>query len=229
MNPNIKEEYEKRLQMKANKIKKSGSKGRVNLVVDEEDTSDIQLSDITNLETLNKAVDNIMNTLKTNEQHIRELHEYTQILPEKYYEPGSHLLNRQVAFALKHTDDRLFLSWVMLRSKASDFDYDTIPNLYNIWKFHFNKRPDGVTRRSIMYWAKQDSFDSYEKVKKSTVDYFIEESLFDGADFDYAMILYHMYKKMCNIPWYIPENMVYLMVYTIFDMVYTIFDMVYTM
>ena len=34
---------------------------------------------------------------------------------------------------------------------------------------------------------------------------------------------------MCIIPRYIPENMVYHMVYTIFYMVYTIFDMVYTM
>jgi hypothetical protein len=146
MNENIKEEYTKRLEMKNSKIKKSGSKIKVNLVV-EDDTNDIQLSDIVNLETLKKAVDNIMTTLKTNEQHIRELHEYTQILPEKYYEPGSHLLNRQVAFALKHTDERLFLSWVMLRSKASDFNYDTIPKLCQDWKLHFNKRPDGVTKR----------------------------------------------------------------------------------
>ena len=209
MNPNIKEEYEKRLQMKANKIKKSGSKGRVNLVVDEEDTSDIQLSDITNLETLNKAVDNIMNTLKTNEQHIRELHEYTQILPEKYYEPGSHLLNRQVAFALKHTDERLFLSWVMLRSKALDFDYGTIPNLYQIWKLHFNKRTDGVTKRSIMYWAKQDAFTDYERVKRGTIDHYIEETILEAGDWDYAMVLFHMFKdkyvcgSITNKKWYV--------------------------
>ena len=194
MNPNILEAYNQRKESKGSKIKKSGSKGKINLVLDGQDDTNLQLSDIKNLEMLTKAVDNIMSNLRNNEYFIKEIHDYAQILPAKYYEPGSHLLNRQVAFALKHTDERLFLSWVMLRSKASDFDYETIPNLYNIWKFHFNRRPDGVTRRSIMYWAKQDSFDSYEKVKKSTVDYFIEESLFDGADFDYAMILYHMYK-----------------------------------
>ena len=69
-----------------------------------------------------------MSSLKTNEQFIKETHEYTQILPLKYYEPGSHLLNRQVAFALKRTDERLFLSWVLLRSNASDFDYNSIPD-----------------------------------------------------------------------------------------------------
>lgn len=194
MNPNIKDEYNKRLEMKNHKIKKSGSKNKVNLVMNDDDTSDIQLSDITNLETLTKAVDNIMSNLKTNDQYIRELHEYTQILPEKYYQPGSHVLNRQVAFALKHTDERLFLSWIMLRSKASDFEYDTIPNLYQNWKIHFNKRPEGLTKGSIMYWAKQDAFSEFERIKKGTIDYYIEETLFEAGDWDYAMVLYHMYK-----------------------------------
>ena len=209
INPNIREEYTKRLETKTSKIKKSGSKGKVNLVVEDDDTSDIQLSDITNVETLRKAVDNIMSTLKTNEQHIRELHEYTQILPEKYYEPGSHSLNRQVAFALKHTDERLFLSWVMLRSKASDFDYNTIPSLHQMWRNHFNKRPDGVTKRSIMYWAKQDAFTEYEKVKKGTIDHYIEETIFEAGDWDYAMVLYHMFKdkyvcgSITNKKWYV--------------------------
>jgi len=208
INPNILESYNQRKETKGMKTKKSSSKGKINLVLDEDDDSNIQLSDITNPETLKKAVDNIMNNLRNNEYHLKEIHDYAQILPAKYYEPGSHLLNRQVAFALKHTDERLFLSWVMLRSKASDFDYATIPTLYNTWKYQFNKRPDGVTKRSIMYWAKQDAFEAYEKVKKSTVDYFIEETLFDGADFDYAMILYHMYKdkyvcsSITNRKWY---------------------------
>ena len=208
VNPKIAAEYKKRQESQPGKMKKSGSKGKVNLVLEEEDDSNIQLADITNPEMLKKAVDNIMNSLRINEQHIREIHEYTQILPEKYYRPGSHVLNRQVAFALKHTDERLFLSWIMLRSKASDFDYSTIPSLYQTWKYQFNKRPDGVTKRSIMYWAKQDAYEDYEKVKRTTIDYYIEETIFDAADFDYAMVLYHMFKdkyvcsSITNKKWY---------------------------
>jgi P4 family phage/plasmid primase-like protien len=118
-------------------------------------------------------------------------------------------LNRQVAFALKHTDERLFLSWVMLRTKASDFDFDSIPSLYQIWKNHFHKRPDGVTKRSIMYWAKQDAFTEYEKVKKGTIDHYIEETIFEAGDWDYAMVLFHMYKdkyicsSITNKKWYV--------------------------
>jgi P4 family phage/plasmid primase-like protien len=208
INPKIAAEYKKRQESQPNKMKKSGSKGKVNLVLEEEDDSNIQLGDITNAEMLKKAMDNIINTLRINEQHIREIHDYTQILPEKYYRPGSHVLNRQVAFALKHTDERLFLSWIMLRSKAADFDYATIPSLYQTWKYQFNKRPDGVTKRSIMYWAKQDAYEDYEKVKRTTIDYYIEETIFDAADFDYAMVLYHMFKdkyvcsSITNKKWY---------------------------
>jgi P4 family phage/plasmid primase-like protien len=207
MNPNIIEEYNKRKSEKT-KIKKNISKGKINLIL-EEDDGNIELDDINNMETLNKAVDNIMSSLKINEQYIREIHQYTQILPEKYYEPGSHLLNRQVAFALKHTDERLFLSWVMLRSKASDFSFDTIPKLYKDWKLHFNKKADGVTKRSIMYWAKQDAFQEYEKVKRGTIDHYIEETIFEAGDWDYAMVLYHMFKdkyvcsSITNKKWFV--------------------------
>lgn len=192
INPEILTEYNAR---HSTKITKKKTARKVNLVLGEEEEEDIQISDIKDEETLKKAIDNFLGTLKIKEQYIRETHEYTQILPKKYYEPGSHLLNRMVAFALKHTDERLFLSWVMLRSKASDFDYATIPALLNEWK-HFGKKTDGecVTRRSIMYWAKQDAFTEYEKVKKNTIDYYIDETINDAGDFDFAMVLYHMFK-----------------------------------
>jgi hypothetical protein len=210
INPSVKEEYETRLSAKNNKTKKSGAKTKINLTLtpEEEGETSIQLSDITNFEILKKAVDNIMGSLKITEQYIREIHEYTQILPKQYYEPGSHDKNIQVAFALKHTDERLFLSWVMLRSKASDFDYSTIPSLYSDWKKIHNKQ-DGVTKRSIMYWAKQDAFADYERVKRGTIDHYIEETIFEAGDWDYAMVLYHMFKDkyVCsstiNKTWYV--------------------------
>jgi P4 family phage/plasmid primase-like protien len=133
-------------------------------------------------------------------------------LPAKYYEPGSHLLNRQVAFALKNTDDRLFLSWIMLRSKASDFDYDTIPKLYQDWNRHYKVRRDGITKKSIIYWAKQDAYEDYIKVKQNTVDSFIEDTLTGTNEFDLAMVLYQMFKdkyvcsSLVNKQWYIFKN-----------------------
>ena len=209
INDKIKEGYNKRLESKTNKVKKSGSKGKINLILEEESEGEIELSEITNHEILKKAVDNIMSKLRVNEQYIKETHQYTQILPEKYYQPGSHSINTQVGFALKHTDDRLFLSWIMLRAKASDFDFNDIQHQYKRWKNDFTKRPDGVTRASIMYWAKQDVYEEYDKVKKNTVDQYIEDTIFEAGDWDYAMVLYHLFKdkyvcsSITNKKWYV--------------------------
>jgi len=195
VNPNIAEEYNKRCSVENNnEQKKTAKKATKVRLLTEEDGETIKLSDICDKETLTRAIDKIMNALNSGEYYIRETHVYTQLLPEKYYAPGSHLLNRQVAFALKDTDERLFLSWVMLRSKSSDFDYDTIPDLYNKWKNYFNTKNSGLTRKSIMYWAKQDAYEEFVKAKNSTMSYLVEESLNTLTDWDFAMILYELNK-----------------------------------
>ena len=196
LNPKIIDAYNKQLDNKS-KIKKPASKTKVNLILDDQQDDDdeyISLNEITDKETLNKAMEIVLKKLKPNEYEVKETHMYTQILPEKYYEPGSHLLNRQVAFALKHTDERLFLSWVMLRSKASDFDYATIPSLYSDWKKYFNTSKTGVTRKSILYWAKQDAFEEYEKVLETTIEFYIEETIESQTEFDIAQVLFQKYK-----------------------------------
>jgi len=222
-NPKIKSEYEKNC--------KNGGKNtkpipKVKLVTgeakntdednesneEEEDTGEIAISDITSQNVLIRAVSNMLKKLNTNEQHIREIHEFTQILPEKYYEPGSHNLNTQVSFALKHTDERLFLSWVMLRSKASDFDYHSIPDLYAKWK-KLNVKQDGITKKSIIYWAKQDAYEEYNKIRRNTIDYYLEITINNGqTEHDFAMVLYQIFKDkyVCSSikqsEWYVFNN-----------------------
>ena len=218
-NPKIISLYNSKLE-----LKKSGGKKKSNIKVNkivlpnqpnvDEPCEYISVDEIVNEEMLKKAVDILLNSLSHSEMDIKEIHDYTQILPEKYYEAGSHLLNRQVAFALKNTDERLFLSWIMLRSKASDFDYAEIPKLYVDWNKYFNKNEDneGVTKKSIIYWAKQDAYEEYEKVKYSTVDAFIEQMAFSQTDFDFAVILHYLFKdkyvctSLTNRTWYIFKN-----------------------
>ena len=202
MNPKIVDSYNKRCETKNIKIKKPSSKTKMNLIIDEDEVNEgeehISISDIKNEAVLKKAVECMLRNLKQNEYDIKEIHEYTQALPSKYYEPGSHALNRQVAFALKHTDDRLFLSWVMLRSKASDFDYNSIPELYSLWKKFHKSNNDGktVTKRSIMYWVKKDNYDEYKKIHESTIDYYVEKALETAAEYDFAVVLQHMFKDL---------------------------------
>jgi len=201
-------EYNKRLSTKPAKINKPSSKTKIHLLC-EEDNEDIPIDKITNEDILRKSVDKIMDSLGPNEYFIKETHQYTQILPEKYYQPGSHLLNRLVAFALKDTDDRLFLSWIMLRSKGSDFDYAEIPERYKEWKRNFNKSTkEGVTRKSILYWAKQEAPEEFLAIRNSSRDHFLNETISSPTDWDYAMLLYEMLKdryvcpSIINKTWY---------------------------
>ena len=190
LNPAILSEYNN---FQGNKPKqRKQTKAKIKLLVEDDDI--VEIADITDKDKLAKAVNYMLDSLKYNEYEIRETHEYTQVLPERFYAPGSHLENRQVAFALKRTDDRLFLSWVMLRSKASDFDYASIPELHNQWKKYFNLNSDGITRRSIMYWAKQYNYDGYETVKKKSIDNALENALNSPTEYDKALILKQMFK-----------------------------------
>lgn len=199
INPKIRQEYESMLNKKTT-VKKASSKIKRNFIIanadDEEEESYILLDQIKDFATLEKAMNHILKNLTLNEYDIKETHQFTQALPEKYYEPGSHLLNRKVAFALKHTDDRLFLSWVMLRSKAADFDYESIPELYETWKqFHkSNTNNECVTRRSIMFWVKHENEEEYNRIKETTIDYYLDNALKDGTEYDFALILKQMYK-----------------------------------
>lgn len=151
---------------------------------------------IQNEEQLADAVDDMLDELNSSEFKIKEIHYYTLLLSEEYYAPGSHRLNRLVAFALKQTDERLFLTWVTLRSKASDFDFNSISELYNQWINYFNKEgnTNSVTSASIRYWAKQSNPEEYEKIKKTSIDYYIEESIQSSTEYDFANVLFHMHR-----------------------------------
>jgi P4 family phage/plasmid primase-like protien len=185
---------------KSLKNKRATSKTRLVLQNDPEEDEVLRLEDIRNIDDLTRAINRILSDLKVSEYELKEIHEYTQILPPMFYEPGSHDLNRKVAFALKQTDDRLFLSWVMLRSKASDFDYDTIPDLYQKWTKYFKVKPDGLTKQSIMFWARQHSPDEFTRIKRNTVNYYIDETISSPTEFDFAKVLYQMYnhKYVCS-------------------------------
>lgn len=156
----------------------------------------LRIDQITDGEILLQQVEIIMGSLRSDDHHIRETHEYTQILPEKFYRSGSHDLNTKVAFALKNTDERLFLSWIMLRAKADDFSYSEIPELKRRWDHGLNNTSDRevLTRRTIMYYAKQENPVEYQKILEKSSEYYVQKSLKDGSDWDLGMVLYQLYK-----------------------------------
>ena len=197
------------------KPKRPISNTKINLLIENDEDEYISIDQIKNKEQLERAIKIMIENFATNEYELTELHKYTQQLPEKFFESGSHLLNRQVAFALKHTDERLFLSWVQLRSKATDFDYNTINDLFYSWKkfSKSNKSRESVSKKSILYWVKQYNLEGYLEVKKESIDHAIEECINSQTEYDKAYVLKQMFKDkyVCTSydrkgVWYVFKN-----------------------
>jgi len=219
INPRIKAEYEKLAELKKPRMKKSVSKTKITLLQEDDPDEFIEIKDIHSAEILDKAIQYMLTHLNSDEYKLKEVHNYTQILPASYYESGSHEKNRLVAFALKNTDERLFLSWIKLRSKASDFDYGEIMELKSKWDKYFNKSDknnsdssNSLTYKSILYWARQDAYQEFMKIKEQTIDHFIDATILEPTEWDFAMILYHMFKdkyictSITNKTWYVFNN-----------------------
>jgi P4 family phage/plasmid primase-like protien len=171
----------------------------------------IEIDQITNADQLKEAVDTLFESFDVREYELKETHNYTMCLPESYYEPYKPWLD--VGFALHNTSEKLFLTWMMFSAKSSKFSYGDIPKYYEKWcSFGFN--PDGLTNRSIMYWAKNDAPVEYAKARNETVNYYIdltitsETSTDTATEVDLAVVLYHLYKDrfVCisikNNTWY---------------------------
>tara|TARA_Y100000591_G_scaffold331024_1_gene363658 strand:- start:9430 stop:11043 length:1614 start_codon:yes stop_codon:yes gene_type:complete len=63
-----------------------------------------------------------------------------------------------------------------------------------MWKTFEQNNQDGLTNRSIMYWAKLDNPYEYQKIRKETISYFIEQTIDKPTEFDLANVLYQIYK-----------------------------------
>jgi P4 family phage/plasmid primase-like protien len=157
----------------------------------------VMMDKIHNLAELNTAVETMLASLEPKEYEIRETHYYAMALPESYYNPYDKWL--RVGLALHNTSDKLFLTWMLFSAKSSKFSFDNIMKHYDTWNaFVYN--PDGLTRRSIMYWAKNDCLEDYNRIRQETIDNFIHQTICNettndaSTDVDLASVLYTIFK-----------------------------------
>lgn len=156
--------------------------------------TDIDLNSINTREQLDNALAELFETLKPCEYLLQETHEYLMILPDTYYGDGSYNKWFQVGCALKNTDNRMFISWMVFSSRAPNFNFDEIPKFYELWK-QMTVGEGGLTNRSIIYWAKHNSNPGeFKAIHEKTIDYHVEQTYPKQTDFDLAMVLYQMYK-----------------------------------
>jgi P4 family phage/plasmid primase-like protien len=175
-------------------------------------TLSVDVMNIRNATDLEMATKSFLESIQESEFELRETWEYTMVLPTMYYEEGSYSKWIRVGWALRNIDNRLFILWVAFSAKASRFDYTTIPELYEKWlKFDISNPGEthrGLTKRSIMHWAKEDAREDFVRIRESSIDLAIERSLGsyelleDGkadkrgcADTDIATILHQLYKS----------------------------------
>ena len=179
---------------KTNKKRTTG--GRKMKIIDREP---IRLSDITNQQMLDKAIESIMENLDGKDYEIKETHEFAMCLGKEYYDPYNNWI--RVCFALRNTDARLFLTWVKFSSKSKKFSYSKISEMYDTWqRKNYESGEEILTKRSLMYWAKNDNPDEFQEIKKRSIDMFIEQAIETPTEVDCANILHNLKKDkfICN-------------------------------
>lgn len=155
---------------------------------------------IRNKEELDNAITNFLNSIT--DYTLREMYEYTMILPDTYYGSGSYMNWLRVGWALRNTSDLLYVVWVAFSAKSKDFKYTDVPDLLNRWLTFGINNPKGLTKASLIYWAKTDAPKSeYEAIRTTTIDYYAEIPLNNkdsdkrsGSDNDIAHVLYQLFK-----------------------------------
>lgn len=151
------------------------------------------INNVTNKEELDDFIENFLSAINAiSDYNIKETHYYTMCLTDKYYIPYDKWI--RTGWALKNTDERLFNTWIAFSAQSPSFEYDKIGDFYDMWSRWENKNEDGLTFRSIIYWAKIDNPLKYKEIREETIDYFIEKTIESPTDFDFALVLYQMYK-----------------------------------
>jgi len=167
------------------------------------------LFSVRNMTDLDTAVSRFIDSLETSELDLRESYEYTMTLPDSYWGAGSFSKWIRVGWALRNISDKLFVIWVKFSAQAPNFDFTSIrDDLYERWVKFDLKNPNGLTKRSIMHWAKKDNINEYNAVRHQSVDYYIDQTIKSISidtvandrtvrgcgDYDIAKVLYQLFK-----------------------------------
>jgi P4 family phage/plasmid primase-like protien len=196
----IRREYE---EIKRNKTRRSPTNKIGGNIRRRVASSACSIHDITSREILTDEIDKLFHSLEPREHYVKETSDYTMCLPDKYYNQYS--LWIRVGWAMRNTSDKLFLSWILFSSQSEKFSYDKISEFYEKWQTFSMENEDGLTRRSIVYWAQSDAKERYFAVYKKTIDYYVDITLSNDlvnmngkpetTMVDLAVVLHNMFKN----------------------------------
>ena len=203
LNSNFEKMFEQRLQnikikINSKKTIATNSNRNIDIIRNRED---LELAVIQFLDSINPSDD---------KKELKDTFKYTMALPESYYGDGSYTKWTRVGMALRNIDESLIIVWIAMSAKSPDFSFDNIEeNIYKKWYTFSRDYSNGLTKRSIMYWAKEDNPSEFNIIQRESVDFYIEKTInsttidnigknsngISGCgDWDLAEVLYHMYK-----------------------------------
>jgi len=203
MSDAIKDEYEQFKSLKKNTTRKSKIR-----IVDR--NKPMNILEVTTKDELDDLVEQFLKNTDIQDYFIKETHLYTMCLTENYYSPYDKWI--RVGWALKNTHENMFVTWMAFSAQSPKFDFDKISDFYEMWCRFDRSNDDGLTKRSIIYWAKNDNNQAYQGIREETIDYFVEKTIENDTDFDFAQVLFHMYKddftcvSIKRDIWYIYNN-----------------------
>lgn len=169
-------------------------------------TSQMVLS-IRNQEDLDGCVEMFLQSLSLTDYDFKEARDLVKTLPETYYGAGSYNKWIKTGFTLHNISTKLLIVWVEFSAQSSTFQFSDIPSICDTW-FKFAHKADmgGLTKRSLVYWAKQENPEGFAKVLESSIDYHIDLTIDSSAlqdianpgkksgngcsDWDLALVLY---------------------------------------
>ena len=165
---------------------------------------------INSVDKLDALVEDMIESIENSpmDYELKETHGFAMILPKSYYDTGSRNKWIRTGWALKNSSLKLLPTWLKFSSQSREFRFADIPELIEQWNMFDTNNPDGLTHRSIMYWAKMDNPTEYKKVREETISYYMELTVEHQAEWDFAQVLYQMCKDefICvsvkNNTWY---------------------------
>jgi P4 family phage/plasmid primase-like protien len=197
-------------------VKSKGSKGTIsgnqstNTIPMPEGSGAREISQLRSREEIETYLQRFLESIPKVDYQLREVYEFTHILPLSYYGEGSYSKWIRVCWALRNTSERLLIVWISFCAKSPTFDCNTIPDLCVDWVNQPNCKESGLSRRSIIFWAKQDNPAGSSIVENNTISHYVDcilnipsERGMSGekqsssslcTDFDLATTLHHLYK-----------------------------------
>lgn len=168
-------------------------------------------SELRTPEEVDQALARLFEKLGVQNHKVREAYEFAMVLPEKYYMPYEGWI--RVGFALKNTHELLFPVWIKFSMKSPLFDFAKVPEYFQLWT-SWVKKDEGITMRSLAFWAKTENPEAYHRVIRGSVDLLVDEicKAPHPTEYDLAVLLHTAYQDrfVCtsikNNIWYAFEN-----------------------